>query len=216
VHGIELEGMFEKRVEKVPSKMNISEIQIPPSTEKISESFKDKITSAIDSVRKEHKYNEYKDYLEETKNKAKSVADFVKYIETDKKINKRTTLYKNLIKLMDADPSKQQIEEIKLFPDEKPKPNTDFYKDQNVLFFLENIVPKDKLKSVKKEIDWIQEVHKNDGYKVKSGEWKKLTNHTNEEVIRHFENNTKKNKKIESNLLIQIISKLKELYLQNE
>ncbi|MDH6313908.1 hypothetical protein M2137_002699 [Parabacteroides sp. PFB2-10] len=91
-------------------------------------------------------------------------------------------------------------------------PEKEFYLDENVLSFLE--VPSNKKKEVKEEIDWIQKVHKDGGYKIKTGSWKSLTDHSNKEVIKHFENNSKG--RIEPNLLNQIVVKLKELYLSNE
>lgn len=91
-------------------------------------------------------------------------------------------------------------------------PEKEFYLDTNVLSFLE--VPGNKQKEVKKEIDWIQKVHKDGGYKIKAGAWKSLTDHSNKEVIKHFENNSKG--RIEPNLLSQIVFKLKKLYLSNE
>lgn len=91
-------------------------------------------------------------------------------------------------------------------------PEKEFYLDANVLSFLE--IPKNKQKEVKKEIDWIQKVHKDGGYKIKTGTWKPLTDHSNKEVIKHFENNSKG--RIEPNLLNQLVFKLKELYLSNE
>jgi hypothetical protein len=79
---------------------------------------------------------------------------------------------------------------------------------------LEELITSDKQKKVKTEIDWIQKVHRDNGYKKKSGEWVKLDDHSNQAVIKHFENNSKN--RIDSNQMKQIVFKLKELYLQNQ
>ena len=69
---------------------------------------------------------------------------------------------------------------------------------------------KDNRKKVKTEIDWIQKVHRENGYKRKTGEWISLTDHSNTSVIKHFENNSKN--RLDSRLLERIVMKLNELY----
>lgn len=89
----------------------------------------------------------------------------------------------------------------------------DFYLDEHVFDRIESLLSTDKKErnKVKTELDWIQKVHKNGGYPKKSGDWVKLDDHSNQAVIKHFENNAKE--RIEPNLLTKIVERLKELYL---
>ena len=54
-------------------------------------------------------------------------------------------------------------------------------------------------------------LYSQNGYKKKSGEWISLTDHSNNSVIKHFENNAKN--RIDSKLLEKIVSKLNDLYI---
>lgn len=98
-----------------------------------------------------------------------------------------------------------------LFEYIKPELGKEFYSDPSIWYYIEPIVPKDFQKKVKTEIDWIQRVHKENGYKRKTGEWISLTDHSNNSVIKHFENNAKN--RIDSKLLKKIVYKLFELYM---
>lgn len=100
--------------------------------------------------------------------------------------------------------------ETSLFEEMKPELGKEFFNDSSVWFYIESLVPKNNQKKVKTEIDWIQKVHKDNGYKKKSGEWVSLSDHSNNSVIKHFENNAKN--RIDSKLLEKIVSKLNELY----
>ncbi len=97
-----------------------------------------------------------------------------------------------------------------LFDNMKPELGKEFYLDSSIWYYIEPIVPKDFQKKVKTEIDWIQRVHKENGYKRKTGDWISLTDHSNNSVIKHFENNAKN--RIDSKLLEKIVSKLFEFY----
>jgi len=104
----------------------------------------------------------------------------------------------------------RQQESPSLFQDSKPEPGTQFYVDSNAFNYIESLIPANNRKKVKTEIDWIQKVHKDNGYKIKSGKWIKLEDHTNNSVIKHFENNAKN--RIDSVIFKEIIMKLRELY----
>jgi hypothetical protein len=103
-----------------------------------------------------------------------------------------------------------QSETLPLFENEKPELGKDFYCDSSIWYYIEPLIPKEFQKKVKTEIDWIQKVHKENGYKRKTGEWISLTDHSNASVIKHFENNAKN--RIDSKLLEKIVSKLFELF----
>lgn len=104
----------------------------------------------------------------------------------------------------------QKEEDPSLFEDIKPEIGSEFYKDSSIWYYIVPLIPKEEQKEVKKEIDWIQRVHKENGYRKKSGEWVPLEDHSNHIVIKHFENNAKN--RIESHLLIKIVEKLRKLY----
>jgi len=106
--------------------------------------------------------------------------------------------------------SKSTQIETSLFEAMKPELGKEFFNDSSIWFYIESLVPKNSQKKVKTEIDWIQKVHKDNGYKKKSGEWIPLSDHSNNSVIKHFENNAKN--RIDSKLLEKIVEKLNELY----
>jgi hypothetical protein len=97
-----------------------------------------------------------------------------------------------------------------LFENMKPESGNEFYLDSRVWNHIEKIIPKESQNKVKEEIEWIQKVHKENGYKKKSGEWVDLTDHSNSSVIKHFENNAKN--RIDPELLKAIVTKLSEHY----
>ncbi|MCQ2271307.1 MAG: hypothetical protein MJZ72_00745 [Bacteroidales bacterium] len=86
-----------------------------------------------------------------------------------------------------------------------------FYNDNNVWIHIEPIVvPDSRKEKVKKEIEWIQEVHQKGGYFLKDGTFTECKEIDNESVIKHFYYNNKN--KIEEPLLTDVCKKLKELY----
>jgi len=103
-----------------------------------------------------------------------------------------------------------QQESPSLFQDSKPESGTQFYVDSNAFNYIESLIPANNHKKVKTEIDWIQKVHKENGYNRKFGDRIILEDHTNNSVIKHLENNAKK--RIDPALLGKIIMKLRELY----
>ncbi|MDR1182110.1 MAG: hypothetical protein LBL13_09060 [Bacteroidales bacterium] len=219
VHGIELEGKLEiKEEEFVTDSLKINEkIKIEGEGEKET------------STKQQANEIEYREKLKQVPMINSQIIDSVidvlknnyfmvnsKLFDTISKIDKlgkRTNAFKKIKECLQ--PESQQtgdsINVLSLFSNDI-KPDKEFYKDTNVLSFLN--IPKNKQEEVKKEIKWIQDVHKENGYKIKSGEWKPLKDHSNKEVIKHLENNAKK--RIELDLLNQIVAKLKELYLNNE
>jgi hypothetical protein len=135
----------------------------------------------------------------------------------DKKFDKRTNLFKAIKKSLgytEQDKSIQHKNQNSLFENMCEPIGRDFYKDRNIFYYIESMIPNDQREKVKAEIDWIQKAHCENGYKKKSGEWVKLEDHTNTAVIRHFKNNTKN--KIEESLLKQIVLKLSKLYFIDE
>jgi len=106
--------------------------------------------------------------------------------------------------------SKSTQTETSLLEAMKPVLGKEFFNDSSIWFYIESLVPKNSQKKIKTEIDWIQRAHKDNGYKKKSGEWISLSDHSNNSVINHFENNAKN--RVDSKLLEKIIEKLHELY----
>lgn len=104
------------------------------------------------------------------------------------------------------------IQKGTLFGDAIPDVKAEFFRDSNIWYHIESIIPHEKRTEVKTEINWIQKVHNDNGYQRKAGEWVKLEDHSNYVVIKHFENNAKN--RIEPKLLAQIVAILKELYPQ--
>jgi hypothetical protein len=219
VHGIELEGKLERKQEEefvtVSSKMN-EEISIKIETEK-----EKRMSTKQQANEIEIEYREkLKQVSKATKSQIDSVIDVLKnnhfvvnskLFDTISKIDnlgKRTNAFKAIKECLQPENLQVSNNSNDLFLNDT-KPDKEFYKDTNVLSFLK--ILKKEQKKVREEIEWIQKVHKEGGYKKQSGEWVELTDHTNAGVIRHFENNSKS--RIDSTLLTQIVSKLKTLYL---
>jgi hypothetical protein len=91
--------------------------------------------------------------------------------------------------------------------------NKSFIYDYNAYNEISSLIPKNELKRVKSEIEWIQGVHRENGYKKSDGSWVKLLNHSNDEVITHLKNNITRQGKISSDTIDQLIKELKRRYL---
>ncbi|NDV65829.1 hypothetical protein [Bacteroides sp. 224] len=132
-------------------------------------------------------------------------------IKDNKVLNKGKGVRKNVIKFIEKE-IKSKSNNIFASQPIKNK----FYLDESVFDRIEYLLSKEKKErnKIKTEIDWIQKVHKDGGYQKKSGDWIKLNDHSNQAVIKHFENNAKD--RIEPTLLVKIVGKLKELYLRDE
>ncbi len=210
LHGIELDGKFEKtEVRKqpietkpeVPMNRTNKEGAKPTSLNSDNQDIKQKLSDCklkpeqLESICEVYKKNHYsinEKFFSDIK-KIKGIGD--------KKIEKiRLALNAEI-------PTEKitQSESLSLFKDI----GNEFYSDSSVWYYIEPLIPKDIQKKVKTEIDWIQKVHKEKGYS-KKGEWVPLTDHSNSSVIKHFENNAKN--QIDSELLERIVSKLSELY----
>lgn len=90
-----------------------------------------------------------------------------------------------------------------------------FYNDPNIWNHIEPLISTEEKKEVGNQIKWIKSVYKDGGYKKRSGEWVPCNDKSNESVIKHFYNNNKNNKSINSTTLEKIIKKLKEIYKVN-
>ena len=218
LHGIELDGKFEKtEVRKqpietkpeVPMNRTKKEGAKPTSLNSDNQDIKQKLSDCklkpeqLESICEVYKKNHYsinEKFFSDIK-KIKGIGD--------KKIEKI-----RLALNAEIPTEKIQPESPHLFKDEdmKPELGNEFYSDSSVWYYIEPLIPKADQKKVKTEIYWIQKVHKENGYKNKKGEWIPLTDHSNRSVIKHFENNVKKRNKIDSELLERIVSKLSELY----
>jgi hypothetical protein len=216
LHGIELDGKFEKAEDREPPIETKPEV--PINTTNKEEAKPTSINSDNQDIRERLKDCKLKreqldSICEVYKNNRYSINE--KFFSDIKKINgigdKTIEKIKLALNYAEIHTGKiTQSESLSLFEDMKPKLGKDFYSDSSVWYYIKNLVPEDSIKKVKAEIDWIQKVHKENGYKKKSGEWVELTDHSNSSVIKHFENNSKK--KIDSELLKVIVSKLTELY----
>jgi hypothetical protein len=223
VHGIDLVGNLERKQEEteyvsIPSKMN----EQPKYEEK------NKITTQQQTREIEINYREIlKKVNKITESQINSVIEILKKshfsindklfdsISKIEKLGKRTKIFKAIKECLQPKKQSFKQQEPSLFEKETESVGTEFYKDKNVLSNIYPILSNDEeRKKVKKEIEWIQKVHNENGYKKKSGEWVELVRHSNKEVIKHFENNCKK--RLDKNILDKIVAKLNELYSQNE
>jgi hypothetical protein len=221
IHGIELEGILEKKkqekYETIQPKMNKGEEEQLTQTEE-AERLYSELEKAVPSVKPDK--NKYIQYFKEYGSKPK---ELIEQISNDKTLYNGKGAPKKVMNFLNskfgssnenniAPPKQLQKEKNQSIFANSPVPK-ELYLDDSVFDRIESILPEDKkiCKKVKTEIDWIQKVHKENGYKKKTGEWVKLEDHSNQAVIKHFENNSKS--RIDSNLMTQIISKLKELYL---
>jgi len=203
LHDIDLEGKLEKKQEKrivtVPSRMNKEIIRIEETKQRADET-------------------EYRERLKQVTTKKPQIDLVIGILkENNFAIDKSLELISNTKGYGKTSKIFKAIKECLKSSLETPTPTLDFdapekefYLDADVLFRIKDVVPKNKQKDVKVEIDWIQKVHKEGGYEKKSGEWVKLTDHSNREVFKHLENNSKKT--IGEKLMNDIIAKLRELY----
>jgi len=86
----------------------------------------------------------------------------------------------------------------------------EFYLDDNALSYIATFIPASDYKEVGNEIEWIQKVHRNNGYKKKDGSWVPLEKHSNEEVINHLKNNAQG--RISPKTLEKLIGGLRKKY----
>ncbi len=87
-----------------------------------------------------------------------------------------------------------------------------FIEDSNAFQNISSLIPKNDFKKVKSEIEWIQKVHQENGYKRSDGTWVKLDKHSNEEVINHLKNNSTRQGKINLITIDIMIEELKKIY----
>ncbi|MEI8045802.1 MAG: hypothetical protein WCI92_00380 [Bacteroidota bacterium] len=87
-----------------------------------------------------------------------------------------------------------------------------FIQDYNAFENISSLIPKNEWKKVKSEIEWIQKVHRENGYKKSDGSWVKLDKHSNEEVINHLKNNVSRQGKIALKTIDIMIEELKRRY----
>jgi len=217
VHGIELNGTFERKQEAeivtFPSKINerliedriIKNPKINLLEQELSNF--EEFTSRDNAIQKEiiTKLNESEIY---------SLADW-----NDKKIDSiKWSASKGQKKLMtviaksrnNAKAKKQPIQqqETTLFVS---LPEKDFYKDTNVGSLIENLLPNDKKikKLFKEDLDWFQDEFKKGDLSSYYGK----SNRDNSSVIEAFNRYIAKKKYANKVSIPQIIFKLKELYL---
>lgn len=88
-----------------------------------------------------------------------------------------------------------------------------FIQDYNAFDKISSLIPENELKKVKSEIEWIQKVHRENGYKKRDGSWIILDKHSNEEVISHLKNNVSRQGKISHKTIEIMIEELKKRYL---
>jgi hypothetical protein len=216
LHGIELYGKFEK------TEVRERPIETKPEVPIIGTKKEDDKPTSINSDNQELKQKlsvcklkpEQLDSISEIYQKNQFVINekFFSTIRKIKGIGDKAIEKIRLALKYDEIPTEKiiQSESPSLFENMKPELGKDFYSDSTVWYYIEPLVPKDNRKKVKTEIDWIQKVHRENGYKKKTGEWISLTDHSNTSVIKHFENNAKN--RLDSRMLERIVIKLNELY----
>lgn len=87
-----------------------------------------------------------------------------------------------------------------------------FIEDNNAFDKISSLIPKNELKKVKSEIEWIQKAHRDNGYKKSDGSWVVLDKHSNEEVINHLKNNVSRQGKISQKTIDIMIVELSKRY----
>lgn len=86
-----------------------------------------------------------------------------------------------------------------------------FYCDKNVWYYIDPLIADEKTKkTIKSELNWLQKVYKDGGYKRKDGAWVECKDCDNKSVISHFYNNAKY--RVEPKALDLVVIKLKKLY----
>lgn len=215
LHGVEIDGSFKQipinkkpieRIINTPTTQPIKEVDQSTNQLPDNQNIKQKLK---DCNLKPEQLDSISDIYE--KNRFLVNDKFFTYVKKIRGIgNKTIERIKEALEYKESEISKSTHTETSLFEEMKPELGKEFYNDSSVWFYIETLVPKNSQKKVKTEIDWIQNVHKVDGYKKKSGEWVSLSDHSNNSVIKHFENNAKN--RIDSKLLEKIVTKLNELY----
>jgi hypothetical protein len=215
IHGVDLEGDFQQKINELKSiKMSHDLPEGSKQKETNNETIKAFESQEIRSKLKGCKLkSEQIDSIYDLYEDNKSIID-EKFFISIKKVSgiggKAIEKIKEAFGYVDSSSLKSSIKNISLFEDVKPELGKMFYNDSNAWFFIEPLIPKSSQKKVKTEIDWIQNVHKDNGYRRQSGEWIPLNDHSNISVIKHLENNAKN--RIDSILLEKIVAKLLAIY----
>lgn len=205
-----------------PSSINT----VPNSTEpKTSEYIKSLLKKCKSAKNDEQKYEAHYNKFGQTK-------EFLQAVKSDTTLQNGRGAPKNVIKFIEQSLKPNKINksknrdscdgELPLFTSEQSnnKSKLEFYKDLNAFQSISSsVLPNDEniQKFYEKEIKWIQDVHKNNGYHKGKGEkkeWINLSDHSNDAVIKHFEANAKNSKynNIDKDLLSKVVNKLKEIY----
>ena len=141
--------------------------------------------------------------------------EFIQALETITPKSRTKTVWKRTISFL----KKYQKKNLKSKPDiEHTTPTqtswfiNQFYQDENAFSYISSFIPEKELKKVKGEIEWIQKVHRDNGYEKKDGSWVSLKKHSNEEVIKHLKNNAARQGRISPRTLEILISELTKRY----
>lgn len=121
-------------------------------------------------------------------------------------------LYTKLNQKKEAKPTNYLIaKQTYMFFDNELKQQ--FIEDSNAFDKISSLIPKNELKKVKSEIEWIQKVHRDNGYEKRDGSWVVLDKHSNEEVINHLKNNVIRQGKISQKTIDIMLEELSKRYL---
>jgi hypothetical protein len=216
VHGIELEGKLEKQQYiTVQSKMN----DVPQSTEEKSnvndkseyQNLFDKLSSKFKSI----KDNMQKLFIDAFRKSGKSVNELNLLIE-----KKNLKDIKKEIGMDEKEKSRHQNKEQTLF---KPELGKEFYKDENIWYYIEPLLPDDEKtqKQVKTDLYWFQDEY----IKGDRSQYYAKARRDNKSVIEYYSKFLEKKRDLKEEWLRKIykqvdieriISELKSLYLHNE
>jgi hypothetical protein len=207
VHGIELEEKFitKKQTEDTP-----------PPTIKIKPNDLDAqdIISRLNDCKLKP---EQLDHIQEIYKNNRSVINdkFFTNVKIIKGIGEKTLeKIKNVLRYESSSLQKSIPQEKIPFEEIRPKPGTEFYKDQNALSYLEKLLPRDRkiIKQFKDDLDWFQDEYK----KGTSSQYYSKAPRDNSSIIESFKRYIEKKKYVNQLDIANIISRLKELYLPNE
>lgn len=225
LHNIELSGDLTK-VEKpkpftIESKINIEEKEESYSNNDFDNLFKEIESNVPDfldiKLKKDRQF--YKTEMSKLYSGEIS-EDFIKSLEKLENPKGTVGKWKKVISYL-KNKSKQKkdskstkyptAEQTSMFFDNGEK--QPFIQDYNAFDKISSLIPKNELKKVKSEIEWIQKVHRENGYKKRDGSWVMLDKHSNEEVISHLKNNVSRQGKISHKTIEIMIEELKKRYL---
>ncbi|MFW6272509.1 MAG: hypothetical protein ACOC2U_01860 [bacterium] len=137
--------------------------------------------------------------------------EFFDSIEKIRGIGKKTI--EKIKKALDYDFQSEKTihhESLSLFKGMKPELGNEFYKDSNVFYHIETLIPQKLKKKFKEDLDWFQDEYK----KGSNSQYYDKAKRDNSSVIDSFERYIMKKKYAKQLNIETLVNKLKDLYLK--